>query len=441
MKKTIIVIVLILMIHPASAAPNPEDFIKALYLLQTAQVWNVSPAEEKKIGSGVFQQYCKHYKKLQDPRRTAWVQQIFAKLVAHAERTRKKEVEYQLAILVDKTVNAMSLPGGFVVVFTGLLDRIESDDELAVILAHELTHVDKKHSLKMMKSDSALGTLVLLGTKNSESKQGLDAIRQFGMLAYSRDDEDEADTGGVALAAKAGYNGYAMVSFMEKLMKLEGPAKEPWEEVLLTHPPSSQRAQELIFKTEDDPGKYNLQKPIYLSYIEGRSLSPAETTLISPLARDARDFSTQGLQFQKTGDTREKEFLANTAREFSLSSSLGTIEEGLIYRFEVWADPLAPVTMEISYKFYDQDKLRIFPDWKITETFSGYRKRVVQRFGPEKEIPGGTSFVQVSITGVCEKTPGISLENWDLFSVGRVEKKSELNKVPQFRIKGLEKIH
>src|SRR6185369_7835860 len=117
-----------------------------------------------------------------------------------------------VAVLEDETVNAFALPGGHVFVLTGLLKKSQSPDEVAGVLAHELGHVVLRHHLRTAMRSLGVGAAasVVLGDTG-----GLAALLASGSgqpldLAFSRDQESEADEFAVELAATAGFDPLAV---------------------------------------------------------------------------------------------------------------------------------------------------------------------------------------------------------------------------------------
>jgi Zn-dependent protease with chaperone function len=130
-------------------------------------------------------------------------------------------------------VNAFAAPGGYIMLFDGLLQRAQSADEVAGVLAHELSHALKRHPSRHLVR--TLGTSVLLDLLLG----GGGTMRQAGeavlALSYSRDLEREADDGALALLAGAGIGSAGFAAFLERVPASEGPA---W---LRTHPTTDER--------------------------------------------------------------------------------------------------------------------------------------------------------------------------------------------------------
>jgi predicted Zn-dependent protease len=148
---------------------------------------------------------------------------------------------YRVSVVRSDLVNAGALPGGRIFVFTGLLKRCESADEFAAVLAHEMMHVERRHGMKNLGRQAAIGTfLALLGSPDS---LGLALGTQAAGLKYQRGDEEEADEGGLRLMAKAGFDAREAAAFFEKIGRQEGGRRLP--EYLSTHPDPAGRARRL----------------------------------------------------------------------------------------------------------------------------------------------------------------------------------------------------
>ena len=149
-----------------------------------------------------------------------------------------------------ESVNAFALPGGKVGVYTGLLKLAESDDELAVVMGHEIGHVTARHGSERMSKGVAaavVGVALDAATKKNDSHDLILAAYGVGaggtMLKFSRDNESEADYIGIRYAAKAGYDPHAALDFWRKMAKEEKGVQMP--AFLRTHPTDTQRIADL----------------------------------------------------------------------------------------------------------------------------------------------------------------------------------------------------
>lgn len=414
------------------ALSKGEDLLKILMLARTISTLNISVKEEKRIGKKIMNSLLKQKKIIKDKNKEKWAQNIFNRVKAFAKRQRNGEIDYKLTIFEDKTINAFALPGGYIVTFTGLINEITSDDEIACIFGHEITHVERRHSLKLIRNNNILSSLILLGAKSSQTRSGLSTLQSLSMLEYSREDEREADIGGIQLSSKAGYNAYAMVNFLEKLLKIHGDPEDRWKEILMTHPLSSQRAQELIWKINDNKESYNIDKIMYLSFAESREITFKNNIL---KGFNNGEFSSIGIKL-----THDKS-LINTKEHFEITSNVIPIEDGYRYVFKAIFNPHKKLTIKIRFKFFDKNKKRLFPDYIRKDTIDSYRTLLKFTIIPFDEIPGNTKYIQINISGFS-KTDTFILEKWGLSTYGRVEKPKEAfyKHQPKFSIEGLDKL-
>ncbi len=149
-----------------------------------------------------------------------------------------------------ETVNAFALPGGKVGIYTGLLKLADSDDEIAIVMGHEIGHVTARHGAERMSQGLmvAVGGVILdsatSGKKNHDLLLvGYGLASTGGILAFSRKHESEADYIGIRYAAKAGYDPRAAVTFWQKMAKASSPSKMP--AFLSTHPSNDRRIADL----------------------------------------------------------------------------------------------------------------------------------------------------------------------------------------------------
>lgn len=179
-----------------------------------------STDQEVQIGQSINRQVEKELKFSSDPLQKKRVEDIGKKIAAVSDR---KEIDYYFQVLDDDTVNAVSLPGGYVYVNSGLLDKVSSDDELACVLAHEVGHIVARHSIKKlqaMQSYSILRLLVAVAPGTGGVGPAADAAFTQFLLGYSRESELLADQLGTRYAKLAGYNPHGMITFLTKLQDI-----------------------------------------------------------------------------------------------------------------------------------------------------------------------------------------------------------------------------
>ncbi len=195
-----------------------------------------STDQEVKIGRAINRQVEHELKFTNDPLQKKRVEDIGKKIAAVSDR---KEIDYYFQVLEDDTVNAVSLPGGYVYVNSGLLDRVSNDDELACVLAHEVGHIVARHHIKKlqaMQSYSILRLLVAVAPGTAEVGNAADvAFTQF-LLGFSREDELLADQLGTRYAKLAGYDPHAMITFLTKLQDINRRMPLQERSYFKTHP-------------------------------------------------------------------------------------------------------------------------------------------------------------------------------------------------------------
>jgi predicted Zn-dependent protease len=146
--------------------------------------------------------------------------------------------EVRSLVVVTPEVNAFALPGGYIVVNSGLLASAESGEEVAAVLAHELSHVTARHSTKRLVGGLGAGAAlgVLFGMIDVSAPAY--PLAQLAGLRYERGQESEADELGEALLMRAGISPLGMVTFFERLRDSPRPP-----ELLSTHPDPGDRAE------------------------------------------------------------------------------------------------------------------------------------------------------------------------------------------------------
>lgn len=183
-----------------------------------------STDKEINLGRSIAKQVEAKYRLVEDPSVQEKVDRIGQKIAAVCDR---KGLVYYFKALDEKEVNAVSLPGGFVYLYKGLID-IATDDELAGVIAHEVAHIVARHSIK--KLQASMGYMlarIITGqaTGSSDAVYGADLAFSEVMLGYSREDELLADKVGVRYTERAGFKPHAMLSFLGKLKEVK--RKEP----------------------------------------------------------------------------------------------------------------------------------------------------------------------------------------------------------------------
>ncbi|BAM05033.1 M48 family metalloprotease [Phycisphaera mikurensis] len=139
--------------------------------------------------------------------------------------------EFSFTLLEDdQTVNAFALPGGPTFITDALFDRLETEDELAGVMGHEIVHVIQRHGAERMHKQNLLQGLAgaaVAGTGEYTAAEVVSFVGNFKMMSYGRDQETQCDLEGLKLMAAAGYDPYGMVRVMEVLAGASGGASGP----------------------------------------------------------------------------------------------------------------------------------------------------------------------------------------------------------------------
>lgn len=211
---------------------NPATERKELVLLTTPM--------EVAIGQNAAMQVAQQYAFVKDPREISRVTEIGEKLAKVSDRT---DLKYHFAVVEDKEINAFTMPGGYIYINSGLL-AMTTDDELACVIGHEIGHVAARHIAKKLQAQLGYDILMSVALQNANVRQVEQVIGvTFNLieLGYSREDELLSDRLGAKYAYKAGYDPYAMITFLKKLNEKDKSSMGPV--FLRSHPYTSQRIQ------------------------------------------------------------------------------------------------------------------------------------------------------------------------------------------------------
>jgi predicted Zn-dependent protease len=219
---------------------------------------------ERRLGDQIMREIRRDPDYLDDPMLLEYVQSLWQPLVAEGRTLGNIGADidprfaWEIFLLRDRSVNAFALPGGYVGVHLGLIGLTASRDELASVLAHELTHVTQRHIARSVANSKRqtligmaamiLGVLAASRTGNSDMANagiaGGQAAAIQGQLNFSRDMEREADRIGFAVMTGAGFESGGMAAMFEKLdhaSRLNDSGNYPY---LRTHPLTSERVGE-----------------------------------------------------------------------------------------------------------------------------------------------------------------------------------------------------
>lgn len=199
----------------------------------------ISESQEKQIGAQAAQQMEAQYGVSSNRSMNNLVQQMG---MAMARRSSRPNLPWSFKVLRQQSLNAVSLPGGYIYVHEGLIDALAGDrDMLAGVIGHEVAHVAKKHHVKMMEKQTAGNLLTSLLFKG-KTRNYVSLFANVYALKWSRSDEYESDREGVKYAAMAGYDPAGLPRFLQVLeSKYGGGSKSGPASWMASHPATSER--------------------------------------------------------------------------------------------------------------------------------------------------------------------------------------------------------
>jgi predicted Zn-dependent protease len=227
---TLPVIAILLLISCATTGPGGK---KSFILISTNQ--------EVSIGQEMDRQLRQTETILDDPLWQNYINELGQKIVAVSDRS---QLPFHFAVIESDQINAFAAPGGFVYFYTGLIREMDQEAELAAVMAHEISHVVGRHSVKRLQSVLGLAIVMelALGEGSDRTKDLAGAALGIMMSGYSRSQEKEADNFGTLYMTGAGWHPDGMVAMFNKLKELSGHKQTDFFEMLAsTHPDTDDR--------------------------------------------------------------------------------------------------------------------------------------------------------------------------------------------------------
>jgi len=184
-----------------------------------------------------------------DPAMTKRVRAIAARIEPQTKvfRPDAPAWPWQVNVIKSKELNAFCMPGGRIMFYSGLITQLDlTDDEIAVVMGHEIAHALREHSREQASQQIAAQTglgvgAAVLGVGGAGADLAAQGYQALVATKFSRTDENEADLIGLELAARAGYNPRAGITLWKKMMQANAGNAPP--EFLSTHPAEANRVQ------------------------------------------------------------------------------------------------------------------------------------------------------------------------------------------------------
>ena len=206
----------------------------------------VSEDQEVQLGRQNAEQVNSQLRIVRDPAIAGYVQELG---LAIAQTTSRADLDWRFFVVDSKEVNAFALPGGFIYVNRGLIQRAQRLDELAGALGHEIGHVVRRHSVEQLEKQSGANIAVGLGCTltgfcNSDVARAAIQVGGAALFArYSRQDEQEADSEAVLNVIRAGIDPKGIPSLFRRLMEERRTSPLRIEAFFASHPLEEDRIQ------------------------------------------------------------------------------------------------------------------------------------------------------------------------------------------------------
>ena len=224
--------------------------------------------EEVQLGANYAAQINAKLPLVQDPEVNAYINRLGDSLAKVADT---RGLQWHFYVVDSKEVNAFAVPGGYVYVNRGLIERFDKLDELATTMGHEIGHVTQRHTMKQQQKSQGIGigaTLACVLTRVCNTP-GVGDLINIGagaaMAGFSREDEAESDRMGIAFALRAGIDPRGMIRTFEILLAERKAKPDGLDAMFMTHPLEEARIQQardviaqippaqLVGLTEDTP--------------------------------------------------------------------------------------------------------------------------------------------------------------------------------------------
>lgn len=225
--------------------------VLALGSLIPSAVLSITVKEEEELSSKMMVAIYKYFEIIDDPLIVSYVNDIGERILATLPQ---QPFRYRFHVIKDDVYNAFATPAGHIFVYTGLIDAMEEEEELAGILGHEIAHVYCRHISQKIERQKKMGwaTLaglaagILLGVGGAgEAAQavtmGSQAATQSAELAYGREDEMQADQFGVKFITGAGYSAEGLLKILNKIRAKTWFGSDQIPTYLKTHPAVEER--------------------------------------------------------------------------------------------------------------------------------------------------------------------------------------------------------
>lgn len=251
MRRALVAVALLALAAPAAAQLNFDSLVKGAESVKKGAdaMRSIGEPEEIAMGGDLAATLLGASPLLPNPAVQAYVNKVGGWLAMHSERP---GLPWKFGVTASSGVNAFATPGGYVLVTYGLYQRLRNEAELAGVLAHEISHVVRKHQLaalqKTLGSEALTGIAGTYATTAGNSTVAaatriVSGGKELFLRGLDKDDEFEADRMGAVLAARGGYSPYGLVGVIQTLSA--APTDGDFALLFKTHPSPTDRLDRL----------------------------------------------------------------------------------------------------------------------------------------------------------------------------------------------------
>lgn len=215
----------------------------------------VSEQQELQLGAQAHKQTIQQFGVYDEqPRINQMVDRVGQRIAAVSDRP---DLNWTFTVLDSPMLNAMALPGGYIYITRGMLERMNSEDELAGVLGHEIAHVTARHAAQRISQAqlAQLGLMIGSVVAGPQATQAYGDIAQMGAALlfqrYSRQQESQSDLLGAAYMAEAGYNPIGSAEMLRTLARLRGEGASSIDQYFQSHPDPDKRVADVMSQVEE----------------------------------------------------------------------------------------------------------------------------------------------------------------------------------------------
>jgi beta-barrel assembly-enhancing protease len=217
----------------------------------------ISVEQEEKLGGFLKDAVLQKYTLVEDNAADSAIQQITERLISSLDSS---NYHYRISIIESDEINAFTLPGGNIFIFSGLIDASESPEEVAAVLAHEIGHAEQRHVVKKLTKELSITAIVAV-LSGGDPSVITTIMKDLLSNTFSRDQEREADQFALALLEKSSVDPYSLATFFKRLNDKDLSYNKNLE-IVMTHPHNDSRIEQVEnYKTKpsfkQDPFEVN----------------------------------------------------------------------------------------------------------------------------------------------------------------------------------------